>query len=298
MTSADPTRLVARLSEGGSLTADEFGELVDGRDLIVLGMLADAVRKRRHGTRTTFVRVMEVPFDSEAPPAEAGPAGGLWRLTGVPPSTETLTPLVARMAQRAGATAVSGFSLEALASLCRKEGRSLTDLLSTLRDAGLGQIAEGAIDAGIDPVGSYAAARRAGMAVERATVTHLVSDWPATAERLAQVAEAYGSMVRFAPLPRGPGAEAATGYDDVRQVALARLVAPSQPSIQVDWVLHGPKLAQVALLFGADDIDVVVEADDATLGPRRGQMVDVRRSIAAAQLQAVERDGRREFMTA
>ena len=48
-----------------------------------------------------------------------------------------------------------------------------------------------------------------------------------------------------------------TGFDDVKRVALARLVVDNIPSIQVDWALYGPKLAQVALTVGADDVDGV-----------------------------------------
>ena len=42
------------------------------------------------------------------------------------------------------------------------------------------------------------------------------------------------------------------GFDDVKQVALARLLVSNIDSIQVDWPLYGPKLAQVALSVGAD----------------------------------------------
>jgi 2-iminoacetate synthase ThiH len=66
------------------------------------------------------------------------------------------------------------------------------------------------------------------------------------------------------------------------------------PSVQVDWALHGPKLAQVALLFGADDLDAVAAADDQTLGPRRAPLEDVRRQIQAAHAAPVERNGRFE----
>ena len=48
-----------------------------------------------------------------------------------------------------------------------------------------------------------------------------------------------------------------TGYEDVRAVALARLVLPTVKTIQVDWAQYGPKLAQVALTFGANDLDRV-----------------------------------------
>ena len=64
------------------------------------------------------------------------------------------------------------------------------------------------------------------------------------------------------------------------------------PSIQVDWTLYGPKLAQVALTVGADDVDAVSPADDAGTGPRRAPLEEIRRNIRAAGLEPIERDGR------
>jgi 2-iminoacetate synthase ThiH len=63
-------------------------------------------------------------------------------------------------------------------------------------------------------------------------------------------------------------------------------------SIQVDWGQYGPKLAQVALLFGADDLDGVSPVDDQSEGRRRAPLEEVRRNIEAASLRPVERDGR------
>ena len=80
-----------------------------------------------------------------------------------------------------------------------------------------------------------------------------------------------------------------TGYDDVRAVALARLALPSVKNIQVDWAQYGPKLAQVALTFGANDLDRVSTVDDESLGKRRTSVEDVRRNIAAAGFKPVER---------
>ena len=53
-------------------------------------------------------------------------------------------------------------------------------------------------------------------------------------------------------------------------------------SIEVDWSLYGPKLAQVALTFGADHLDAVPATSDAQLGPRRATVEDVERNIRAA----------------
>jgi aminodeoxyfutalosine synthase len=75
-------------------------------------------------------------------------------------------------------------------------------------------------------------------------------------------------------------------------VAVARLAAPNIPMIQVDWLRYGPKLAQVALTFGADDLDAVSGSDHAPDGTRRAPMEELRRNILAAGLTPAERDGR------
>ena len=78
----------------------------------------------------------------------------------------------------------------------------------------------------------------------------------------------------------------------MKAVAIARLAAPNIASVQVDWLRYGPKLAQVALTFGADDFDGVTASDDAPDGRRRAPLEEVRRGIEAAGFSPVERDGR------
>jgi aminodeoxyfutalosine synthase len=103
-------------------------------------------------------------------------------------------------------------------------------------------------------------------------------------------------FLAFAPLPRAMSIGApTTGYDDVKLVALARMSIRDIPSIQVDWPLYGPKLAQVALTVGADDIDGIAAVETGALGLRRSAIEEIRGNIRAAGLQAVERDGRFEI---
>jgi aminodeoxyfutalosine synthase len=103
----------------------------------------------------------------------------------------------------------------------------------------------------------------------------------------------FGCIRALNPLPMTLSAfKPTTGYDDVKMVALARLAAPGIPTIQVDWRRYGPRLAQVALSFGADDIDGVSGTDEAPEGRRRGPLEEIRRNIEAAGFQPVERDGR------
>jgi 2-iminoacetate synthase ThiH len=102
------------------------------------------------------------------------------------------------------------------------------------------------------------------------------------------------SIARVNPLPRTvPADKPTTGYEDVRMVALTRLVlaerSPSPPIyVEVDWTLYGPKLAQVALTFGADFLDAVPATSNDALGRRRGTVEDVERNIRAAGFEPVE----------
>ncbi len=77
---------------------------------------------------------------------------------------------------------------------------------------------------------------------------------PSLYRDVAALQRAVAVIHAFAPLPRRVNpAVPTTGYDDVKRVALARLIVENVPSIQVDWALYGPKLTQVALTVGADD---------------------------------------------
>ncbi len=70
------------------------------------------------------------------------------------------------------------------------------------------------------------------------------------------------------------------------------VVVTNIDSIQVDWPLYGPKLAQVALTVGADDVDGIAAVDPGVLGTRRSPIEEIKGNIRAAALEAVERDGR------
>ena len=49
-----------------------------------------------------------------------------------------------------------------------------------------------------------------------------------------------------------------TGTEDLRHLATSRLVLDNIPHLKAYWIMISPKLAQVALSFGADDIDGTV----------------------------------------
>jgi len=86
-----------------------------------------------------------------------------------------------------------------------------------------------------------------------------------------------------------------TGMLDLKQVAVARLVLDNFPHIKAYWQMLTPKIAQIALRFGADDIDgTVVEEkiyhDAGATTPQGLTRQDLIRLIEAAGRVPVERD--------
>jgi aminodeoxyfutalosine synthase len=86
-----------------------------------------------------------------------------------------------------------------------------------------------------------------------------------------------------------------TGFDDIKQIAVSRLVLDNFPHIKSYWQMMTPKIAQISLRFGADDIDgTVVEEKiyhdagaDTPQGLRRQELV---RLIKEAGREPIERD--------
>jgi len=180
---------------------------------------------------------------------------------------------------------VTAFSAAGLLDLVGGDHLALADAARELREAGLMGIAFFPVDRFDEPAELVRALRHGGLEVTRATVDHAstLAARLVCIERVAALQREVGGLLAFAPLPRFDEVETpSTGYDDVRTIAVARLVCGEVPSIQVDWVMYGPKLAQVAIAYGANDIDNVPATDALGLGHRRSPRTDIARQISAA----------------
>ena len=86
-----------------------------------------------------------------------------------------------------------------------------------------------------------------------------------------------------------------TGFMDLKNVAVARLMLDNFPHIKAYWIMMTPRVAQVALRFGADDLDgTVVEEKiyhDAGAGtPQVMTRQEIVRLIRNAGREPIERD--------
>jgi aminodeoxyfutalosine synthase len=288
-TMLDFEQLGETLAGGATLSAGQLRDLVHSRDLIGLGMLAADARTRRHGMHGTFVRVevVDVAAAPEDMPATIPAEAGEVRLQGRPASLAVAVAAVRRVADVARVP-VTGFALEDLTAL----GASLAETLHALREAGLSAVATARIDR-LDAA-SLEAVADAGLAVQAVTLgTPLDGEAFLDAlERLRAWQAATGVIRACVPLPiETPPDHPTTGYDDMRHVAIARLVLDNVAHVQAHWPRMGAKLAQSCLLFGADDVDGVPARDAMLHGPRRAILEEVRRNVRAASLVPVERDG-------
>jgi aminodeoxyfutalosine synthase len=287
--------LIARIEAGERVSGDEITQLATTPDILPLGMLADALRRRMHDARVTYLRVAYCAFDKSFADA-VPPAAREVRITGEPPSLNVALAAVESAKAVAGTRTVSGYSWMDIERLAEKGNTG--DVLQRLRAQGLDAIAEMPLDRIVDADNAFDLLMTKGFTRVRLSIEKAPpGDRVALLLRAAHLQERYPVIQSLDPLPTALNAfRPTTGYEDVKMVALARLAAPAIPTIQVDWPRYGPKLAQVALTFGADDLDGIPASDDAPDGRRRAPVEELRRNIEAAGFEPAERDGSFELV--
>lgn len=119
--------------------------------------------------------------------------------------------------------------------------------------------------------------------------------------RLRELQDETGGFQTFIPLAFHPDNSRMdeipkpSGVMDLKTMAISRLMLDNFPHIKAYWVMLGIKTAQVALSFGADDLDgtVVHEKiyhDAGAETPQEQSVAEIRRLITEAGRIPVERD--------
>ncbi len=202
---------------------------------------------------------------------------------------------------------------------------SIGEVLARLREAGLGSLPGGGAEIFDDRVHDEAFKNKVGEAewfdvhsaahelgiftnatmlyghveTRAQRVNHLIKLREHQAESLRSRKAHFNCVVPLSFIPQGsalsdlPGPG---GLDDLRTLAISRLMCPNIPHIKAFWIMQTPKLAQVSLNWGVDDIDGTVVYYDITKREGAGTThqeltIDkLKRLIVEARCEPLERD--------
>lgn len=214
---------------------------------------------------------------------------------------------------------IKAFTAVEIAHFAKNEGISVKDVLARLKSAGVQMLPGGGAEVfsarvrerlcpeKLDGNGWLDVMRQAHEIGIRTNATMLYGHIETVRQRLEHMAalrelqDRTGGFVCFIPLTFQPANTGlshlppTTGVDDLKTIALSRLMLDNIAHIKAYWVMLSVKLAQAALYFGADDFDgtVVEEKIGHMAGAESQQGMtrrEIERTIRDAGLEPVERD--------
>jgi aminodeoxyfutalosine synthase len=227
--------------------------------------------------------------------------------------------MMARMHEAYPAVCIQAFTAVEIASLAKKANLAPREVLARLKDAGLTGLPGGGAEifdpavrdricpkkiSGQEWLAVHREAHRLGLTTN-ATMLYGHVETPANRVdhmlALRGLQDETGGLAAFIPLPfhpRGtkfPDLPGTTACDDLRTIAVSRLLLDNVPHIKAFWIMLTPDLAQVALRFGADDLDGTVVREEITHAagastPQGMTAADLEHLIRAAGCEPVERD--------
>jgi cyclic dehypoxanthinyl futalosine synthase len=181
---------------------------------------------------------------------------------------------------------IHGFGPPEIHHLSKVSGLPVAEVLRRLRDAGLDSLPGGGAEILVDRVRSHVSPKKAtsdewldvmreahqldisttatmmfgGVETVAERVEHLVRVREVQDEALAGGHVGFRAFIpwSFQPgntdLEEEQGGTAASGWEYLRMLAVSRLFLDTVDNIQASWVTQGPKIGQIALVFGANDM--------------------------------------------
>jgi aminodeoxyfutalosine synthase len=214
---------------------------------------------------------------------------------------------------------LQAFTAVEVAHLAQKAEMSVTDTLVALKEAGLGSLPGGGAEVfsprvrqslcpeKLSPEGWVEVAQTAHRLDLNTNATMLYGHMESVAERvdhlvrLREAQDETGGFLAFIPLsfhPANTGLSELAGpsaIDDLKTLAVSRLILDNFPHIKAFWIMLGAKLSQISLCFGVDDVDGTVMEERIThmagaQTPQGLTRAQLRALIREAGCEPVERD--------
>lgn len=341
--------LEAKVARGERLDFEDGVALLTSHDLLRVGRMADAACRAKVGGKVFFVRNRHINYSNvcgnrcdfcafsrsegeegafvlsrEEVLEKAGSVGGVTEfhiVGGEDPhfTYEQAHALLTDLRAAAPGVTLTAFTASEIAHFADAGGRSVSEVLRGLQQAGLGSMPGGGAEVFSQRVRDLVCPRKVTaeqwLDVHRqahrlgipSNATMLYGHVETVEERvdhllrLRELQDETGGFQAFIPLAFHPAntrlshLPGPTGVEDLKLVAVARLLLDNFTHIKAYWVMLGIKLAQIALYFGADDLDgtIVEEVITHMAGGTTQQAVSVEelvRLIRMAGRIPVERD--------
>ncbi|MBP3423887.1 MAG: aminofutalosine synthase MqnE [Alistipes sp.] len=229
--------------------------------------------------------------------------------------------MIRRVKQIMPAVAIKAFTAVELNYMIRQAGLTTAEGLKLLKDAGMESIPGGGAEIFAPEIRTKICPQKGSaeewLALHR-TAHGLGIDSNATMlyghieniehridhlMRIRELQDATGGINAFIPLKfrSANNSMSALGEtsvtDDLRTLAMSRLVLDNVPHIKAYWVMYGKDTTELALAFGADDIDGTID-DSTKIYSMAGaedtrptmSVEDIKRICSVAGFTAVERD--------
>ena len=227
--------------------------------------------------------------------------------------------LLKRLKQRFPEVHLKAFTMVEIQWLARRGQKSVPETIEMLKEAGLGSCPGGGAEifakrvrdiicthkmTGEEWLDTTRLVHQAGL---RSNATMLYGHVETDAERvdhlmqLRELQDETGGFQVLIPLAFHPENTTlshlppTTGFQDLKNIAVSRLMLDNFDHIKAYWIQIGPRLAQIALGFGADDLDgtIIEETITHAAGASTSEGMthqEIERLIKAAGRIPVERD--------
>jgi aminodeoxyfutalosine synthase len=177
---------------------------------------------------------------------------------------------------------VKAYTMAEIFFFSQISGKSIEDVVAELKEAGLDACTGGGAEilgeavrkkivrGKVDGAGWLDTARRVHKAGVKSNCTMLYGHIEKDTDRvdhllaLRELQDETGGFQAFVPLAfhnqnnRLKKLDPPTGVDDLKNLAVARLMLDNVPHIKAYWPMHTPELAQLSLRMGVDDVDGTV----------------------------------------
>ncbi|WP_456437755.1 aminofutalosine synthase MqnE [Desulfurobacterium sp.] len=214
---------------------------------------------------------------------------------------------------------IKAFTAEEIKHIAGKGGKSIEDTLISLKEAGLSSMPGGGGEifdeeirqklcpdkiSGEEYLNIHKTAHRLGIKTNATMLFGHVETYAHRVDHLIKLREAQdetGGFQAFIPLAFHPvnteieGADYTTGVDEIKTLAISRLMLDNFLHIKAYWIMLGEKISQMSLFYGVDDLDGTVVEEEITqaAGARAGEYMPksrLVRLIKEAGKTPVERD--------